>query len=247
MTTVSHARTIARYRMWADRLTFDAVAALPPGEATKERPTLFKTMVGTLNHNYVIDLIWQAHLEGREHGFTARNVVLHPELSDLWQAQQAVNRWYIDWSERQSQASLDEIVNFTFIGGEKSSMSRGDILLHVVNHATYHRDRSERRVGGHAGQGHSASPLHCRSNAGALSQLSLDLAVARRGRRTGARGCGLAIRRRRIGRRIEAHHLGLRVLGPHVRRHVGSGRADRDATGGDGEDEKQGHDISFLC
>jgi uncharacterized damage-inducible protein DinB len=130
---------IARYRMWADRLTFDAVAALPPGEATKERPTLFKTMVGTLNHNYVIDLIWQAHLEGREHGFTARNVVLHPELSDLWQAQQAVNRWYIDWSERQSQASLDEIVNFTFIGGEKSSMSRGDILLHVVNHATYHR------------------------------------------------------------------------------------------------------------
>ena len=139
MTTVSRARTIARYRMWADRLTFDAVAALPPGEATKERPTLFKTMVGTLNHNYVIDLVWQAHLEGRDHGFTARNLVLHPELSDLWQAQQAVNRWYIDWSERQSQASLDEVVNFTFIGGEKGSMSRGDILLHVVNHATYHR------------------------------------------------------------------------------------------------------------
>jgi len=139
MTTVSHARMIARYRMWADRLTFDAVAALPPGEATKQRPTLFKTMIGTLNHNYVIDLVWQAHLEGRDHGFTARNLVLHPELSDLWRAQQAVNRWYIDWSERQSQASLDEVVNFTFIGGEKGSMSRGDILLHVVNHATYHR------------------------------------------------------------------------------------------------------------
>ena len=139
MTTVHHARTLARYRMWADRLTFDAVAALPPGEATKERPTLFKTMVGTLNHNYVIDLIWQAHLEGREHGFTARNLVLHPELADLWQAQQAVNQWYIDWSDRQSQASLDEAVNFAFIGGEKGSVSRGDMLLHVVNHATYHR------------------------------------------------------------------------------------------------------------
>ncbi len=139
MTTVHHARTLARYRMWADRLTYDAVEALPPGEATKERPTLFKTMVGTLNHNYVIDLVWQAHLEGRDHGFTARNLVLHPELSDLWQAQQAVNQWYIDWSNRQSQASLDEAVDFTFIGGEKGSMSRGDILLHVVNHATYHR------------------------------------------------------------------------------------------------------------
>jgi len=139
MTTVHHARTLARYRLWADLLTFDAVAALPPGEATKQRPTLFKTMVGTLNHNYLIDLIWQAHLECRDHGFAARNLVLHPELSDLRQAQQAVNQWYIDWSERQSQASLDEVVAFTFIGGEKGSMSRGDILLHVVNHASYHR------------------------------------------------------------------------------------------------------------
>jgi uncharacterized damage-inducible protein DinB len=139
MTTVHHARTLAKYRMWADRLTFDAVAALPPGEATKERPTLCKTMVGTLNHNYVIDLVWQAHLEGRNHGFAARNLVLHAELGELWQAQQAVNQWYIDWTNRQSHASLDEVVNFTFIGGEKGSMSRGDILLHVVNHATYHR------------------------------------------------------------------------------------------------------------
>ena len=137
--TLSHARMLAKYRMWADQLTFDAVAALPPGEATKERPTLFKTMVGTLNHNLVVDLIWQAHLEGRDHGFKARNVVLHADLADLWKAQQGMNRWYIDWSEAQSQESLDEVLPFVFIGGEKSKMSRGDMLLHVVNHATYHR------------------------------------------------------------------------------------------------------------
>src|SRR5260370_11318971 len=139
MTTVHHACMLARYRMWADRLTFDAVAALPPGEATKERPTLFKTVVGTLNHNYVIDLIWQAHLEGRDHGFTARNLVLHSELADLWQAQQAVNQWYIDWSDRQSQASLDGAVHFTFIGCAKGMSGRTDILLDDVNHATAHR------------------------------------------------------------------------------------------------------------
>ena len=138
-TIVDTVRTLARYRMWADQLTFDAVRALPPGEATRERPTLFKTMIGTLNHNYLIDLIWQAHLEGRDHGFKARNVVLHPELPDLWAAQQVVNQWYIDWSDRQSQDTLAEIVNFMFIGNEKGAMSRADILQHVVNHATYHR------------------------------------------------------------------------------------------------------------
>jgi uncharacterized damage-inducible protein DinB len=139
MTDPSKARLLARYRMWADQLTFDAVAALPPGEAAKLRPTLFKTMIGTLNHNLLIDLVWQAHLEGRDHGFAARNVVLHEGLGELWKAQQEMNQWYIDWSERQSAQSLDEIVPFTFIGGEPGAMSRGDILLHVVNHATYHR------------------------------------------------------------------------------------------------------------
>jgi uncharacterized damage-inducible protein DinB len=34
---------------------------------------------------------------------------------------------------------LAEIVEFDFIGGGRGAMSRSDILLHVVNHTTYHR------------------------------------------------------------------------------------------------------------
>jgi uncharacterized damage-inducible protein DinB len=133
------ARLFARYRTWADRLTYDAVAALPPGEAAKERRTLFKSIIGTLNHNLLIDLVWQAHLEGRPHGFAARNLVLHAELGALRTAQEGLNRWYEDWSEAQSAASLSEPVRFRFIDGEESVMARGAMLLHVVNHASFHR------------------------------------------------------------------------------------------------------------
>jgi uncharacterized damage-inducible protein DinB len=137
--TQESVRTLAKYRLWADRLTFDAVAALPPGEAEKERPTLFKSMIGTLNHNLVVDLIWQAHLESRAHGFTARNLVLHPRLEDLWAAQRTIDQWYVDWAEAQTEETLAEVVPFTFIGGEQSAMTRADMLRHVVNHATFHR------------------------------------------------------------------------------------------------------------
>src|SRR5258707_9921921 len=119
------ARLFAQYRAWADELTYAAVAALPPGEAAKERPTLFKNMIGTLNHNYLIDRVWQAHLEGRDHGFTARNLVLHADLAELWAAPQTITRWYIDWAAAQSAASLAEQVRFRFIGGEESTMRRG--------------------------------------------------------------------------------------------------------------------------
>src|SRR6201996_6591487 len=118
------AKMLAQYKAWADKVMFDGVAALPPGEAEKERKTLFKTMIGTLNHIYVVDLIWQAHLEGRDHGFKARNVTVHWQLAALWAAQQKLNDWIIDWAKGQSETSLGETVPFTFVNGTKAGMTR---------------------------------------------------------------------------------------------------------------------------
>ena len=139
MVTADTARMLTRYNQWANRLIFDAVAALPDGEATRERASLFKNIVHTLNHNYVIDRIWQAHLEGRAHGYTARNTPDHPPLAELWAKQQEIDDWYIAWSDRLTDHMLGERVSFTLIGGNAGVMTRGQILLHVVNHTTYHR------------------------------------------------------------------------------------------------------------
>ena len=133
------ARMLAHYKAWSDNVMFDGVAALPPGEAEKERKTLFKTMIGTLNHIYVVDLIWQAHLEGRDHGFQARNMTLHPHLAELRAAQQKLNDWVIDWAKAQTEASLAEPVPFSFVNGAKAAMKRGEMFLHLVTHGSYHR------------------------------------------------------------------------------------------------------------
>src|ERR1700678_3516674 len=92
MMNTQTATMLAYYKAWADKVIFEGVAALPPGEAENERKTLFKTIIGTLNHTYVVDLIWQAHLEGREHGFKARSGLQHSELPALWAAQQKNER-----------------------------------------------------------------------------------------------------------------------------------------------------------
>src|SRR5687768_13110384 len=139
MISARTARMLTRYNRWANELMLDAVAKLPPGEATKQRTTLFKSIVHTLNHNYVIDAIFQAHLEGREHGYTARNTPEQPTLEELRSAQRGMDDWWIAWSDGLSDAALDETVNFTFVGGGPGAMTRGQILLHIVNHTSYHR------------------------------------------------------------------------------------------------------------
>jgi uncharacterized damage-inducible protein DinB len=137
--TSSDARTLTRYNAWANALIFGAVAALPEGEAIKPRASVFRSMVHTLNHNHVIDRIFQAHLEGRSHGYTARNTPEHPPLAELWRAQQDLDQWYVNWSDQISDAALGERVSFSFVGGGEGVMTRGEILQHLVNHTSYHR------------------------------------------------------------------------------------------------------------
>lgn len=139
MIAPDHAARLMRYNAWANKQIFDGVAALPAGEATKERPTLFKTMVRTLNHLYATDLIWQAHLQERPHSIPALATVLHPELADLWRAQREIDGWYVDYAAGLGEAALAESVRFTLIGGNRGEMTRGAILLHVTHHHSYHR------------------------------------------------------------------------------------------------------------
>lgn len=132
-------KTLIGYKAWANEITFSAIKSLPEGEATKERKTRYKNMVYTLNHVYVIDRIFKAHLEGKPHPYTARNTETYPPLEELWNAVKTTDQWYIDYADAISEEELLEVVNFQFVDGGKGAMSRSEMILHVVNHGTYHR------------------------------------------------------------------------------------------------------------
>jgi uncharacterized damage-inducible protein DinB len=136
---VATVRMLTRYKAWANGITFDAVMALPESEALRARPTRFGNMVHTLNHVLVVDDIFRAHLEGRPHGYTSRNTEDTPPLSALWEAVQAMDRWYVAYADRLTGQALYETVDFEFVGGGRGAMTRQEILLHIVNHGTYHR------------------------------------------------------------------------------------------------------------
>ncbi len=129
---------MTRYSAWANRLVFEAAMKLPAEELTRERPGPFRNIVHTLNHVYMVCQIFQAHLEGREHGFTARNSA-PPPLDALCSVQRAIDDWYIAFSDTVDAGALEQVVHFRFVGGGDGAMTRGEMVLHVVNHSTYHR------------------------------------------------------------------------------------------------------------
>ena len=139
MSAIRNIRMLTRYTAWANSRLFAALASLPEGEATASRATGFGNMVNTLNHAYVVDLIWQAHLEGTPHGFTARITDIEPRLEELRNAQAQIDDWYISYADSLSDQAHNEVMHFKFVDGGPGAMTRGDMLLHIVNHKTYHR------------------------------------------------------------------------------------------------------------
>jgi uncharacterized damage-inducible protein DinB len=136
---VNSVRTLTRYKAWADDVFLSVIATLPESELIAPRPIYFGSLIRTLNHAYSMDFVWQCHLLGKPHGLTTRNPVDHPAIQDLVASQRQMDTWYVNYADSLSHDQLDEVVEFEFIGGGNGTMSRGDILLHVVNHTTYHR------------------------------------------------------------------------------------------------------------
>ncbi|RAL02888.1 DinB family protein [Aspergillus ibericus CBS 121593] len=128
MLTTSTALTLAKHNHWADQVLFHAI-----------QTTLFDTLLGTLNHNHQVDLIWRAHLLSTPHGFTHRRGLLCPNFPDLIHHQMELNQWYIDWAGQQDEKSLSVKGKFTYVNGTQAEMARGEMFLHVVTHKMYHR------------------------------------------------------------------------------------------------------------
>lgn len=136
---VTSISTLIRYKAWANDLLYRCLSALDRASLDAPHPILFGSLIRTLNHVYSMDRVWQCHLLGTAHGLTSRNPSHCPSFEELSQRQNQIDRWFVDYAETLDAHQLAQTIEFSYIGGKPGSLSRLDILLHVVNHTTYHR------------------------------------------------------------------------------------------------------------
>jgi uncharacterized damage-inducible protein DinB len=139
MSALRMIQKLTRYNAWANSILYASLQTLDSAELIKPRPGRSKGLLGILGHNYVVDLIWQANLQGRDHGFTSRTLGREMDLNSLRDAQIQLDQWYLTYAAQQTENTLSEVLAFTYVSGVQASMQRGDMLLHTVNHKTYHR------------------------------------------------------------------------------------------------------------
>lgn len=96
-------------------------------------------MLRILDHMHVVDRIFQHHLQGLPHAFQAPRSEKMPELQALADSVGEVDDWYASYVGSLAESDFEQSIDFVFTSGKPARMRRGEIILHVCLHGTYHR------------------------------------------------------------------------------------------------------------
>lgn len=126
------------YNRWANSRVLDAVSKLNPEQFTRDLENSFRSVRETLVHILAAEWIW---LE-RWNGTSPKGMLGAAELSDVETIRQ---RWDKVESDRRefirklTPERLEAVVNYANVRGQAFAYPLWQMLVHVVNHSTYHR------------------------------------------------------------------------------------------------------------
>jgi uncharacterized damage-inducible protein DinB len=122
-------------KRWADRGLHGVVSR----NLDRLTPEDVSIMLRIFDHIHVVDRIFQHHLQGVPHPFRAPRSETMPALQALATSMSEVDDWYASYVGGLAEDDFEQPVDFVFTSGKPARMRRGEIILHVCLHGTYHR------------------------------------------------------------------------------------------------------------
>jgi uncharacterized damage-inducible protein DinB len=122
-------------KRWADRSLYEAVSRNLDRLSNEEA----SIMLRILDHIHSVDRIFQHHLQGLPHTFKAPRSETVPDLQTLADGAREVDDWYASYVGSLAEKDFEQPLDFVFTSGKPARMRRGEIILHVCMHGTYHR------------------------------------------------------------------------------------------------------------
>ncbi|MEM6679808.1 MAG: DinB family protein [Pseudomonadota bacterium] len=133
----AHFQMFAAYNAWANARLYGAAGALSRTELDADLGAFFRSILGTLNHIMVADLIWLARLRAQRQPLFELDHVLHSDFAELSAARKVLDDDVIRVVD-EAPAAVDDAIAYTRAGREERQ-GRAQALAHLFNHQTHHR------------------------------------------------------------------------------------------------------------
>jgi len=101
----------------------------------------FDGLHGTLNHLLLTDRLWLKRLTGEGDHPNRLDAILYEDRTELARARIAEDERLINIIAKYDKAALRDLQSYKTTSGMPQSQVLGDILMHLFNHQTHHRDR----------------------------------------------------------------------------------------------------------
>lgn len=153
MDGLTHFRTLAHYNSRLNQQIYETAASLSKPELDKERGAFFHSILGTLNHILVGDLLWMRrfHASGISRfsklnklnsfpNISALDQTLFEDFEQLMKARYEVDDILKDWINQDlEERDLEGVFTYQNSKGDNYTKNFGEVLSHVFNHQTHHR------------------------------------------------------------------------------------------------------------
>jgi uncharacterized damage-inducible protein DinB len=131
-------QTLIDYHYWARNRVVEAVERLSPQQYDQDLGNSFKSIRDTLTHVYAAEWAWYERWHGNSPAklLAADTFVDLAALKAAWLEQERKMRAFVD---ALSDADVNRAIEFRLLNGSAGASPIGQMVQHVVNHASYHR------------------------------------------------------------------------------------------------------------
>ena len=135
---VQDLQTMIDYHYWARDRLVDALEGLSADQYNRDLGNSFKSIRETATHIYAAEWAWYQ----RWHGESPAALLPADRFADLaalreaWSDHEQKMRAFVD---RLTDADIERVIPFKLLNGTAGASPIGQMVQHVVNHASYHR------------------------------------------------------------------------------------------------------------
>ena len=123
---------------WGDRVMLAAARTVPEDGYFREQPISLGSVHKLLTHAIAVERIWLSRCQGRD-ARRFEDETDHPTLADLERNWPPLHGEWLAFLSVQTPESLAADLAYRNSRGEPYRLPLGHVLLHVLDHATYHR------------------------------------------------------------------------------------------------------------
>jgi uncharacterized damage-inducible protein DinB len=151
MITCEYIHTMAGYNRWMNEKVFAAASRLSADELAAERGAFFGSVIGTLNHVMVADLIWLKRFTRHPTAHaalaplaaigmpTALDQPLYEDFARLRERRAWLDGVIQAWADSLTAEDIEYLLEYADTRGNHFRKRFAGLVMHFFNHQTHHR------------------------------------------------------------------------------------------------------------